>query len=241
MGKLLVDEENKVYLLKSEDKDFHINHGMIKSEDIISAKSGDLLKTNKGVPVKVLEASFLDYYKKIKRGSQIIMRKDIGLIITETGITKDSVVIESGAGSGATGTFLSQICKKVYSYEIRKDFFKTTKENMEYLGIKNMIVKNQDAKKGYDEKDVNVVLLDVPDPWEFVVHAKNALKIGGYVVSYSPCITQTMQFVKSLGSDFLHLKTCEIIEREWNVKEKRVRPKSRILGHTAFLSFARKT
>ena len=241
MKKILIDKNKKTYLVKSANKDVHLEHGMILYEDIKNAKSGDVIRTNKNIEIKVLDATFLDLYKKLKRCAQIIMRKDLGIIITETGITKKSIVIESGAGSGATGCFLSQICKHVYSYEIRKDFFEILKTNIEFLGIKNMTPILKDAKEGYDKENVaDVLILDVPDPWHFIEQAHLTLKTGGYLVSYSPCITQVSNFVKKLNDNFILTKTTEIMERDWIIDGDKVRPESRNISHTGFLSFSRK-
>ena len=62
------------------------------------------------------------------------------------------------------------------------------------------------------------------------------------MVSYSPSIPQVIDFVNAVrkNESFVYLKTVEIIEREWEVEERRVRPKSKGIGHSGFLSFARK-
>ncbi|MEK6916298.1 MAG: methyltransferase domain-containing protein [Nanoarchaeota archaeon] len=240
MHKLLVTKTNKRFLIKDIDKDVHTNFGLIKAEDIKKAKSGEIIKSNKDVEFTVFDAEFIDLYNKIKRGPQIIPRKDIGLIITEAGLNKESIIIETGSGSGGTGCFLAKICKKVYSYEIREDFYNITKKNVEYLGIKNMVLKNKDAKKGFSEKNVDAIILDLPDPWELMDSVKKSLKVGGFLVSYSPTIPQVMDFVNRLNDSFTHIKTSEIIEREWEVKDRKVRPKSQAIGHSGFLSFARR-
>jgi tRNA (adenine57-N1/adenine58-N1)-methyltransferase catalytic subunit len=237
--KMLVAGTRK-FIVKDETKDLHTNYGMVRAADIIKAKPGSIVKSNKGEEFTVIESSFIDLYRRIRRGAQIIPQKDIGLIITETGITKDSLVIEAGAGSGALGCFLAKIAKKVYSYEIREDFFNIVKKNIEYLEIKNLILKNKDAKLGFDEKNIDVVVLDLPDPWELTEQAKNALKVGGFLVSYSPSIPQVMDFVENLDEDFTYIKTSEILEREWEVTKRKVRPRSQAIGHSGFLSFARR-
>ncbi|MEM4397469.1 MAG: hypothetical protein QW757_02480, partial [Candidatus Woesearchaeota archaeon] len=105
---LLIYDSEKKYLIKDLKKDFHCEFGLIKSEILMKAKSGDVLTTNTEKELFVIEADFIDLYRKIKRGAQIIPRKDIGLIITEIGLNKDSIVIECGSGSGALGCFLSK-------------------------------------------------------------------------------------------------------------------------------------
>ena len=240
MPKLLINEKNRTFLIRDETNDMHTNFGMIKSSDIIKAKPGSSVKSNKGYEFNVIESSFIDHYRKLRRIAQIIPLKDIGLIITETGITKESVVIEAGSGSGALGIFLSMVCKKVYSYEIRQDFYELVRKNIEKFGIKNMVLRQKDAKEGFDEKNADVVILDLPAPWEFIEVARASLKYGGFLVSYSPTIPQVQDFVNSLGENFTHVKTSEIIEREWEIKERKVRPRSQAIGHSGFLSFARK-
>ncbi len=239
MVKILVSGKRR-FIVKDEEKDMHTNFGMITSDDIKKAKQGSLLKSNTGVEFSVYDAQFIDFYHKIKRGAQIIPRKDIGLIIAEAGLNKSSVVIEAGAGSGALGCFLAKICKKVYSYEIREDFFRIVEHNIKYLELKNIILKLRDAKLGFVEKDADAVILDLPDPWEFYDVAKKSLKIGGFLISYSPTIPQVMDFVNNMPDSFSCLKTCEIIEREWEVSQRKVRPKSQAIGHSGFLTFLRR-
>ena len=85
-----------------------------------------------------------------------------------------------------------------------------------------------------------MVVLDLPEPWKALESAEKSLKAGGFLVSYSPTIPQVMDFVNTLDESFAYLKTSEIIEREWEVKERKVRPRSQAIGHSGFITFARK-
>src|SRR3989344_3372236 len=105
MPKILITAENRKFIVRDEEKDLHTNFGMVSSADIKKAKPGDIIKSNTGHEFSVSEASFIDLYRKIKRIAQIIPQKDVGLIITEAGLNKDSVIIEAGSGSGALGCF----------------------------------------------------------------------------------------------------------------------------------------
>ena len=51
-----------------------------------------------------------------------------------------------------------------------------------------------------------------------------------------------MEFVSAVkeNGNYVVLKTLELVEREWYVEDKKVRPKSDMIAHTAFLSFCRK-
>ncbi len=229
---------SKKYYIRDLSQDYHTEFGFIKKEDL--QKSDETVLSNTGKEFRIFKPNFLDSYMKIKRGAQIIALKDIGVIITEAGITKDSVILDAGSGSGAFACYIAAICKHVYTYEIRKDFYELVKKNIEYLGLQNMTQKNQDIYAGIDETDLDAVIFDLPEPWLAIGHAAKALKPGGILISYSPCIPQVADFVNALTKDFTHLKTLEVTAKEWEIKDRKVRPKTRQLGHTGFISFARK-
>jgi len=188
----------------------------------------------------LLNADFIDVYKKIKRSAQIISLKDIGAIIAYTGVNRNSKVVDAGAGSGALACFLAHICKEVTTYEIRDDFYNIVKENKERLGLKNLNIKKKDVFEGITERDVDLITLDLPDPWNALDAVNKALKVGGFLVSYSPTIFQVADFVNQLTDDFIHLLTIELIKREWEIKGRKVRPITTQNVHTGFLSFVRK-
>ena len=240
MAKVLMNKPGKRFLVKDTNKDMHTQFGYFKKEDL-KAKNGRI-KTNTGKEFTIFDAYFIDLHKKIKRGAQIIPLKDIGLIVSETGVNKKSKIVDAGAGSGALACFLANIAKKVVTYEIREDFIKIVESNIKFLSLKNIKIKNKNIYEGIDEKNVDLVVLDLPEPWKALESADKSLKAGGFLVSYSPTVPQVMDFVDAIrkNDNFAYLKTSEIIEREWEVEERKVRPRSQAIGHSGFLSFARK-
>ena len=151
-------------------------------------------------------------------------------------------MLDAGSGSGALACFLSMLAKKVITIDIDKKSVDVTVENVEGLGLKNVVVKQGDIynAKSIDEKNIDVFVLDVPEPWKAVKTAKKVLKIGGFLVIYLPNISQVQEFVKALPKEFLQEKTIEVIEREWAVDKKRTRPKTKDHAHTGFLTFVRR-
>ncbi len=238
--KIAISKNGKKYYIRDLSRDYHTHEGFIKKEDL--EKNSSIVKTNTGDELYILNPNFIDLYRKIKRLPQIIPLKDIGIIIANTGINRNSIVLDAGSGSGALAIFLSNIAKEVISYEIRDDFIKIVKENIKSLGIKNLKIKKKDVYQGIDEKNLDLITLDVPKPWIVLEHAGKSLKLGAFLVSYSPTIVQAMDIVNNLPEhkNLLHVKTVEILEREWEIEERRVRPKSRILGHSGFITFIRK-
>ena len=241
--KVVYDKKGNKNLIKDVTKDYHNKLGAISKDDFDKRN----VKTNKGDEVTILDADFIDLYERIKRTAQIMTLKDIGTIITYCGLGKDSLVIDSGSGSGGACCFIAHIVKKVYTYDNNKEHIKSVLKNIEDLGIKNIELIERDVYlDGYTQKNVDLVILDIKEPWFCLKHAANALKRGGFLVSYSPNITQTSELIaENERSDkenyFIHLKTIEIIEREWIVEGIKARPSFAKLGHTGFLTFMRKT
>lgn len=239
--KILITKEGKKFFVKDLEQDYHCQYGVIAAAELKKSKAGDTLKTNTGKELRVLEPQFADMYQKIARGPQVISQKDIGTIIAETFVGKRSVVVDAGGGSGALCFFLANICKKVVTYEIREDFAKILKANKEFLGLKNVTIKNKSVYDGISEGNVDLITLDLPEPWNVVHHAEKALKPGGFLVSYSPTIPQVADFVNAVKkSSLIYLKTKEVIERKWEIDERKIRPFTKMLAHTGFLVFCRK-
>ena len=238
MEKILLEHGGKKFLVTGE-KDYHTQFGFFSAEDL-KKPAGSVISSNTGIKATLAKASFLDTYEKIRRGAQIVPLKDLGTVITKTGMGKDSSVVDAGSGSGAVAIYLAHIAKKVVTYELREDFYELVKGNIGKLGVTNLDIKNKDVRQGIDEKDVDVVFYDLPDPWEAIEAAHSALRPGGFLVSYSPTVPQVMDFCEHLGEKFLLLETIEILERQWEVTKRKVRPRSQQIGHSGFLTFARK-
>lgn len=240
--KILIAEKGKKFYLRELDQDFHTQFGFVKKEDIKKSKDGEILTTNMKKELSIFSPSFIDGYEKIKRLAQIVPLKDIGAIIAYTGVNKKSKIADAGSGSGALACFLANLVKEVTTYDIREDHLAVVKKNIEFLGLKNIKTKNKDIYGCIDENDIDLLTLDLPEPWKALQSAEKALKTGGFIVSYSPTTPQTADFVNAVNENkkFIHVKTMEINEREWEIEGRKVRPKSQSIGHSGFISFVRK-
>lgn len=236
-GVMRMISKHEQWYVRDTSKDFHCLGAIIRSEQL---KPGKLKVGNN--EFIIVPDTFLDEYKSIRRDAQIITRKDLGFIIGFCGLTKDSIVVESGVGSGAATILFAKLCKKVYSYEIEQSNIEVAEENLERLKVKNATVRKGDFydPKVVKEKNADVVLLDLPEPWKALGTARKTVKLGGYIVAYTPSITQAAQFVNTLPEGILHERTTEIIDRDWKIKGDAVRPVTADIGHTAFLTIVRR-
>lgn len=241
---MLLLSEDESYLVELTDRVLHTRSGTIDLKQLKRKGFGDEIKTHIGKKFCIVKPNIKDILdKKIKRLPQIIMTKDIALILAYTGISQGSLVVDAGAGSGFLSIFLANYIKpgRVVTYENEKRFVKVAKDNIKLSGSSKFIkLKQKDITKGIDEKNVDLVTLDMKNAERVVKHAYNSLKIGGWLVVYSPYTEQITAVVREIEKkNFCSVKTVENIVREWQV-EKYTRPKTIGLMHTGFLTFARK-
>ncbi len=238
--KILIEAKTgKKFFVKDLDEDFHTSSGIIKSKDL-KGKSATV-KSSQGQTFLLVHPTFPDLWENLKRGPQIILQKDIGLIIAKTGINKHSKVLDAGGGSGSLCLSVANICKEVTVYEISPENVEIIQKNAKAFGLTNIILKRDNVYKGIKEKDLDLVTLDLPEPWQVTRHAEKALKEGAYLVVYLPNLNQVKQFIDSTkGTSISVQETLELIERKWNITEKTMRPEFQMLGHTGFLTFCRK-
>ena len=139
-----------------------------------------MLKTHLGREFRVLEANVNDYIELMERRCSIILPKDLGIMAAYTGLGSGQRVVEAGTGAGAATIFLGNIVGEtghVYTYELREDFSQIAEKNIKGFGLENVTLKCQDVVEGMDEKDVDLVFLDLPKPWDVVEHAQGCFKI----------------------------------------------------------------
>ncbi|MEM2915754.1 MAG: methyltransferase domain-containing protein [Candidatus Woesearchaeota archaeon] len=235
-----IEKEAHFYIV-DPTRDFHTKYGVVKAKDL-KKKAGSTVKTSTGKEFTIIDADFTDDLRHIKRLPQTMSAKDMGIIVSATGINKDSFVIDAGTGSGALACYLAHICKKVVSYEILDKHIEIAKQNQKFLGLNNLVIKKGSVYEKIPEKNADVLVLDVPEPWKAIKTAENALRIGGHLVVYAIQATQMLNFANELikNKRFLLIKNCELIERTWKAEGQILRPSTAPFGHTGFLVFARK-
>jgi tRNA (adenine57-N1/adenine58-N1)-methyltransferase len=185
-----------------------------------------------------------EFILKMPRGAQVIYPKDIGPILMLADIAPGVRVLESGVGSGALSMGMLRCGADIVGYELREDFAERAQQNVEkFLGadaLQRYRVELRDCYAGIDETDLDRVVLDLPEPWQVVPHAEQALRAGGTVLAYTPSVTQVMQLREALDrSAFFGAQTVEVLQRGWHVEGQAVRPDHRMVAHTGFLTLAR--
>ena len=238
--KILIEENSdQKFMVKDLEEDFHTSSGVVSKDDLQSDKT--VVKSSKGKKFFLLKPTFTDFWENMKRGSQIITQKDIGLIISKTGVNGKSKVVDAGGGSGSLCLSLANICHEITVYEINPEHYDILARNVKLFGFENLILKQQNVYDGIDEKELDLITLDLPEPWKVTEHAVKALKVGGFLVVYLPNINQIKRFIDStFGSGLKVIETVELLERKWKIEDRVMRPEFEMLGHTGFLCFCRR-
>jgi tRNA (adenine57-N1/adenine58-N1)-methyltransferase catalytic subunit len=193
----------------------------------------------------VLSPSIRDRVESVRRRAQIIGSKDIPYIVWECDVKAGDRVVEVGTGSGALTLALAQAVGpngRVVTYDLREEFLALARENVSNAGLDSRVeFKLGDARAGITERDVDALLLDIPDPSEAVASASDALRPSGHFASYSPNVEQVSRTASTLRAGmFVEIRTVEIIEREIETQDSGTHPSFARLGHTGYLTFARK-
>lgn len=242
---LLRDRKGRRHLVTLEDGgEWHSHAGILAHDDLIGGPEGRALRTTGNMELVVLRPTRDDYVLKMKRGAQVIYPKDLGAILMVGDIFPGARVFESGLGSGALSMALLRAGASVLGYEIRADFLARARSNVARFAGSEAFDRydthERDAYAGIDASGLDRVLLDLPEPWQVVPHAAQALAPGGILVAYTPSVVQVVTLRSALdAAGFQMAETLEVLHRAWHVEHPAVRPVHRMQGHTGFLTHAR--
>lgn len=246
---LLFDAKGRRYLIELRaGKDFHYHRGVLPHDIIIGAADGSTLESSLGSRLVALRPRLADYTLKMTRGAAVVYPKDAGAIVTWADIAPGMTVLEAGTGSGALTMAVARAVGpegKVVSVERREDH--AAKAAKLIRGFMGEIPPNIELRGGDVEEHIAAVspdriVLDLPEPWHAVPAAGEHLTSGGIFCCYLPTVPQVQSVREALGAEprFFDSVTFEVLMREWSVEGRSVRPSHRMIGHTGFITTARK-
>lgn len=222
----------------------HTHRGMIRHDDIIGIPYGIQVFSHNGSPFFLLQPSLGDVMRDLPRSTQIMYPKDVGFILQSMSIGPGQHVLEAGTGSGSFTSALAfavGATGKVTTYEVREEMQKKAKENINFLGLADRVeFKLRNINDGFDERNVDALFLDLPNPYDYVPQVREALKPGGFFGTLLPTTNQIQTTIRALRrADFAFVDVCEIMMRYYKTEPDRFRPTDRMVAHTGYLLFGR--
>lgn len=246
---LLYDAKGRRYLIDLiPGREFHSHRGALPHDTIIGALEGVSLKTTNGTFLTVLRPRLADYVLKMSRGATVLYPKDAAALIVWADIGPGMTVLEAGTGSGGLAMMLTRAVGptgRVVSVERRSDHATLARKRI--AGFFGSVPEWLDLRVGevtdaVEEVAPDRIILDIPDPWETVGAAAEHLRGGGVFACYLPNVPQVERVRAAIDERdcFLEITTFEVMHRDWSVSGRSVRPSHRMVGHTGFLTVARK-
>ncbi len=231
----------KEYFARPEGE-LHTDLGVIKLEELRTKSYGDRITSHLGIEFIIQKPRAPDLFAHVKRSGAPMMPKDIGVIISNTGLCSSDYVLDAGTGSGILAIYLGGIAKKVISYEIRDEFIGIAQQNIELAGLSNVELRHGDIVAEIQKLDerFDVITLDTGDAPAVIPHIPRVIYPGGFLAVYSPFFEQTKEIRDALGkTDLTEVRTIETLEREISFTERGTRPATARVGHTGFITIAR--
>jgi tRNA (adenine57-N1/adenine58-N1)-methyltransferase catalytic subunit len=241
----LVSPTNKIFIIRLEPgEELHTHRGILHHDDLIGQPWGSQIFTHLGKAYFLLQPSLSDVLRDLKRNTQIMYPKDIGFVLVTMGIGPGVHVVEAGTGSGALTIAMAWAVGetgRVTSYDQRLEMQNLARKNLERLGfLERVTLKQRDIAEGFDEQNVDALFLDVPNPYDYLLQARRALKPGGYFGTILPTVNQITRLLDAFYQyDYAFVDVCEIMLRYYKTVAERFRPTDRMVAHTGYLAFAR--
>lgn len=241
----LVSPTHKIFLVHlSPGGQLQTHRGVISFDELIGRPWGSEVFSHQGKSFHMLQPSLGDIIRETKRNTQIMYPKDIGYMLITMGIGPGQKIVEAGTGSGALTTAIAWMVGpegRITSYEVRPQMQRLAQKNLEKLGLSERVnFKLRDVEEGFDETGVDAVIIDLPNPYDYLQHVHHALKTGGYFGTILPTVNQVERLLPALHNHhFGFVEVCEILLRHYKPVYDRLRPTDRMVAHTGYLIFAR--
>lgn len=227
-------------------EEVHTDLGVIEvPEDV---EPGITVETHLGEPFTVRALRGPDLFNHLERTGAPMMPKDIGLIVGHTGASRNDRVLDAGTGTGVLAAYLGRLGANVLTFEQREAFADVARENMTLAEVDDTVdVRAGDILDAVEAEEIDdlgrfdLLTLDTQDAPDVVAHAQDILIAGGYVAVYSPFVENARAAERAArDADLIGVETTETIQRRMDFDDRGSRPSTKGVGHTGYLTFARK-
>jgi tRNA (adenine57-N1/adenine58-N1)-methyltransferase len=206
---------------------------------------GDVLYTHLDEPFDVRAPRGPDLFDHLDRTGAPMMPRDVGLVLGHTGPAAGDRVLDTGTGTGILAAYLGRLGLEVTTYERDPEFADVARENLRVTGVEDRVeVRTGDVVDDLDSltgRGWDLVTLDTGDAATVVEHAPDLLAPGAFVAVYAPFV-ESARAAHQTATDagLAAVETYETIQRQMAFDDRGSRPSTAGVGHTGYLTFARR-
>ncbi|CEO94252.1 hypothetical protein PBRA_000037 [Plasmodiophora brassicae] len=215
--------------------------GHFHHDDIIGVEYGSMVIARKGSGdgsrsqrrskatagwVVILQPSPDLWTLSLKHRTQILYEADIAMILLHLEIRSGAVVVESGTGSCSLSTSLARAIAptgRLFTYEFNAERFEQAVRDLKTMGLDHLVtcthrnVVQDGFRIDSTEVAADAVFLDLPCPWDAIVHADAVLVPYGKICCFSPCIEQVQRTCATLRErSYVEIVTIECLRRTFD-------------------------
>jgi len=242
---LLSTADQKRYLITLQPRQqMHTHQGIYMHDDLIGRAWGDEVRSQMGQSALLLVPGLGDLMTHLRRGTQIIYPKDAAYLVHRLSLRAGCRVIEAGTGSGGLTVALAWAVAPtgvVYTYEARIDNYQLAQRNLERVGLQPYVQNfHGSVEDGFQQEDVDALVLDLREPWRFLDQVRASLRPGGFFASLLPTTNQVSELLYALEREhFVDITVDEVLLRGYKPVPDRLRPQDTMTGHTGYIVLAR--
>jgi tRNA (adenine57-N1/adenine58-N1)-methyltransferase len=204
---------------------------------------GDTLETHLGEEFVVRRLRGPDLFHHLERTGAPMVPRDVGRILGGVGVEANDRVLDAGTGTGVLAAYMGRIGADVLTFERDPEFAGVARDNMATANVADAVeVRAGDVTDHVEDLgEFDVITLDTEDAPAVVERAPDLLARGGYVAVYSPFVEDTREVARTAREVGLaNVRTLETIEREMDFDDRGSRPSTAGVGHTGYLTVARR-
>ncbi|AUG46846.1 SAM-dependent methyltransferase [Haloarcula taiwanensis] len=237
------------YLFVHEDREYLLDPGERFESDLgilevpEDVEPGDVVETHLGTSFTVRRLRGPDLFTHLERTGAPMMPRDVGLVVGKTGVAAADRVLDAGTGTGILSAYMGRIGADVVTYEQDPEFAEVARQNMAVAGVADTVeVRTGDITDDLDDlSGFDVLTLDTEDAPTVVERTPTLLERGGSLAVYSPFVENTREVVETATEVGLDgVETLDTIQREMDFDDRGSRPSTGGVGHTGYLTFARR-
>lgn len=211
--------------------------GRVAHDALIGQPEGTVVATDAGRPLLALRPTFAEQSEPRRRGPGV-QPKDLAALVLHADVSPGDLVVVASAG----GVAVAQAALRAVGPAGRVVAYDAREEPWPGEPPANLERRVGEPAAGFAERDADRVLLDVPEPWLALPAAAGALRPGGALGAAcvnAPQVQRLCEALRALGG-FGLIRSLEVLERGWTVRDRSLRPAHRMVGHSTFLTFARR-